>query len=74
MARRTNLVVATTSFWTTHGGSNRLIHKGDVWEDSSVVVRADPKRFRPLVVNSDTPERSGVEQATAAPGELRGER
>jgi hypothetical protein len=50
-------------------GTSALYHVGDVVFDGDVGLRERPKAFRPVVPPHVSPP---VEQATAAPGEMRG--
>lgn len=63
------VVRATTTVSDGQGGLITL-QRGDAWDDSHHVVKLHPDcfdRFAPV-------ERGGIEQATAAPGEKRGNR
>lgn len=66
------LVMALESFVGELGGRPVVVHRGDLADVDSPVVKKWPKAFGPVqVVHRATAPR--VEAATAAPGEKRGE-
>lgn len=63
------LVRATTSFaFTNAHGAQEVVTPADLYEDDDPIVRSHPDMFVPVRA---TAGRSVIEQATAAPGELR---
>jgi hypothetical protein len=68
-----DVLVAKTSFWATVGKRQVLVHQGDTASPGHPIVVGREEMFEPLRVkfNEDPPR---IEQATAAPGERRGQR
>ncbi len=62
---------ATTSFQGVLDGKVFTAHEGDLIDADHPAVKRWPNLFGPLIVVHRTPER--IEQATARPGEKRGE-
>ena len=63
-----DILVATESGWVTVGGNAEPIRRGVTRaRRGSAIVKASPDMWKPIDVHYD------VEQATAAPGEKRGE-
>jgi len=61
---------ATTSFVASVGGEDVMVKAGDLADADSAIVRKHPTLFEPVTVRFTG---SRVEQATAAPGEKRGD-
>jgi hypothetical protein len=73
MAKATHYTV-TESFVGTLNGAEVEYHKGEVVDADDPAVKKMPLHFEELVVRGhEEHTRATVEQATAAPGELRGE-
>ncbi|MFI2663729.1 hypothetical protein [Micromonospora carbonacea] len=67
-----DLVVARTSGVIMHEGRRHPIRRGvTIARAGHPLVGKSPKLWQPLRVHYDLPGVGGVEQATAAPGELR---
>jgi hypothetical protein len=62
---------AKASFACVYNGGEVSIRKGERVREGHDLLRAYPDKFQPLTIKFDVPE---VEQATAAPGEKRGDR
>jgi hypothetical protein len=65
-------MVALTSFVGAVGKAEITIRKGDLFASDDPIVRKHPKLFGPVEVRRTGPA-PRVEQATAAPGEKRGD-
>lgn len=61
------MVRAKQPFATEFLGYSMVIQPHDIWSDDDPIVRAHPDQFEPVRVTAGI----GVEQATAAPGEMR---
>lgn len=73
MAKATHYTV-TESFVASLNGAEVEYHKGEVVEADDPAIKKMPLHFEELVVRGhEDHRRVAVEQATAAPGEKRGE-
>jgi hypothetical protein len=68
--RKIDLWVAKADFAADVNGIPMMIHRGERVRTGHAVIRQCPDMFEPI----DTHVHYDVEQTTAAPGELRGER
>lgn len=63
----------TTTFIAFFDGAPHPVHEGDIVDDGDDLYKASPRSFVELkATKSRHPRSRGVEQATAAPNELRG--
>jgi hypothetical protein len=67
-SQQPDVYVATDGFAAEIDGERYVVGKGELVRAGHPLIRAQPGFFRP----ADTAVRYDVEQATAAPGELRG--
>ena len=73
MARTAELLQARESLTGALGGKIVDVRAGDLAEPDAVVVKQWPSIWVPLTVRFRAAPEPPVEQATAAPGEKRGE-
>jgi hypothetical protein len=69
-AKPEGILRATTSFIARVGAEDVMVKAGDLADADSAIVKAHPALFEPAIVRFAG---TRVEQATAAPGEKRGE-
>ncbi len=65
---KSHIFIAKQTFWCTLDGEATLIRKDERVRDGHPLLRMHPENFEQV----DTTVKYDVEQATAAPGEVRG--